>query len=99
MDVEADKEALATIGVKYCLASTLLIGLLLIAIKICDSNLISYELSLFFWMIYFVQTFSFLTSCFARGFGYIKEISVGGVISSASTLLLNILFLVPFHMG
>ena len=99
MDEEADREALATIGVKYCLASTLMVALMLIIIEVFDSNLINYEISIYFWMIYFVQTFSFLTSCFARGFGYIKEISVGGVISSASTLLLNITFLVLFHMG
>ena len=99
MDEEADKRVLATIGVRYCLFSSLFVGLLLLIVVNINSGLINSNTSFFFWLIYIVQTFSNLTSCFARGFGYIKEISIGGVLSSASTLLLNILFLLPLHLG
>lgn len=54
---------------------------------------------LFFLSYYILACLSQLLSYFARGLEDIFAVSVSGVISAAVTIGLNVLFLVPLHLG
>ncbi len=99
MDKDADREALATVGMRYSLLASLVLGLaLLVAFSV---GVVSLEprLMLYFWLVFVVQAFTNLATCYARGIGLIGELSVAGAVSAAVTIVLNIVFLLPLHMG
>ena len=99
MDSDADREGLATIGMRYSLLATLVVGVALLVVIFTGLVSLEPRLALFFWLFFFVQAFSGLVSCYARGIGMIGELSVAGVVSAAVAISLNIVFLLPLHMG
>lgn len=99
MDKDVDREGLATIGMRYSLLATLAVGVALLAAAFAGVLPLEPKLAFFFWLFFVVQAFSGLVSCYARGAGLIGDLSVAGVASAAITISLNIVFLLPLHMG
>lgn len=99
MDRDADRGALATIGMRYSLLATLMVGATLLIAVFAGLLPLEPKLALFFWFFFAVQAFSGLACCYARGTGLIKELSVAGVASAVVAISLNIVFLLPLHMG
>lgn len=52
-----------------------------------------------FLLMYFIHSVLSVVSNFARGIDCVREVAIGGVIASATLVGLNILFLLPMHMG
>lgn len=99
MDKDIDREGLATIGVRYSLLAILVVGAIMLVAAFVGAPPLEPKLAFFFWLFFVVQAFTGLVSCYARGVGLIKDLSVAGVASAAVTISLNIVFLLPLHMG
>lgn len=99
MDKDADMEALATVGMRYSLIASSVLAVVLVIISFSGAISLEPRIALFFWLFFIVQAFSGLLNCYARGMGLIGELSASGVVSAAVTISLNIVFLLPLHMG
>ena len=99
MDRDADREALATVGMRYTLIASIMLAAVLGIVVLSGIIPLVPRLALYFLLFFIVQAFSGLVNCYARGTGMIRELSLSGVVSTAATIVLNIAFLLPLHMG
>lgn len=99
MDRNADREALATIGMRYSLLASLILGIVSLFAVMFGAVSFEPRLILFFWLFFIIQTFTNLVTCYARGVGLIEDLSISGAAASAVTIILNVVFLLPLHMG
>lgn len=99
MDENADREGLATIGIRQALLAIFAMVLGALIAGFVGVLTLDPATTLFFCLLFVLQTFSGLSISYAAGTGLIKEMSVSGVASSAVTILLNLIFLLPLHMG
>ena len=99
MDKDVDREALATVGMRYSLIASFVLAVVLGLTVFSGVVPLEPLLALFFWLFFVVQAFSGLVSCYARGIGLIRDLSVSGVVAAAVTIFLNIVLLLPLHMG
>ena len=99
LDEDADQISIFTVGVRYTTASVVIIAAF--AIVSVALNLFT---DLFRWwpmflLMYGCYAFGLVISNQARGLDNMKQVAVGGVLGSAATIALNIIFLLPLHMG
>lgn len=99
MDRDANKAALVTVSARYTLIGCSIVAAVLAVILLMGYFPLESRFALYFLLVFSSQAFYGLTSCYARGTCRIKELSVSGVIASATTIALNIVFLLPLHMG
>lgn len=76
------------------------IGLLLVLLNVVF-NWISVinEYPILFYLIFISTCLNGIITCFARGIDLVKEVAISGVISSAVIMSLNVIFLLPLHLG
>lgn len=99
MDKKYNKDALITIAAKYfIIGNCLVIGALLINYIFSFSEIFR-EYAFFFFLMYFIQTFSGIVVGYTRGIDKIAQLSISGVIASIAVLCCNICFLFFFKWG
>ena len=99
LDKNADKSQIFSISIFHFFAS-LLFGLILIGINyLFDFISVVNEYPVLFLLMFASTAINGIMNCFVRGIDRIKDIAISGVLSSAVTIALNLLFLLPLHMG
>lgn len=99
MDKDVEKRSVLSIGLKYVFVSSLVVTIVVIINYIFPIVRVLKDFSLEFLLLYALTSIVGVISFFARGIGNIKEISISGVLSSAATIIANILFLLVFKWG
>ena len=99
MERNADLCGVLSYGLRYFAISTLVVALL-VGVNYAAGFVVSIqENSLLVFLLFATTNLSGFISNFARGTENIKAIAIGGVISTSAAVGLNILFLLPLHMG
>lgn len=99
LDKKTSRKAIVSISVKYLLISNLLIIIGLIFNRITYLNAMIAEYSIYFFLMFFVQSLVGMITCYIRGVDRVADLSVSSVITSIATISCNIIFLVAFKWG
>ena len=99
MGKEAPPKDVFSVGCKFCSIGNFIVGLILIINHIIGISAVIDKFSIYFFLIFFVNSVSGIVNSMARGLDKISAISVAGVISSATTIALNIVLLCAFKCG
>lgn len=99
LDQENDKKAVFSFGLNIFVKGLLVfLGLVLLNLQFNLLPIINQYL-LIFILFYLTSSTQQMLVYFARGIDDVAAVSVGGLIDSAVMLSLNVLFLIPMHMG
>lgn len=96
---ERDNKSIFTSGTKLVLGSSIVVGVVVLLLAKCGLVSIITKYPLYFVAMYMAGAFYQLFSNYARGMECIKEVSVAGVISALTGILLNILLLAICKIG
>lgn len=99
LDKKTSRKAIVSISVKYLLISNLLVIIGLIFNRITYLNAMIAEYSIYFFLMFFVQSLVGMITCYIRGVDRVADLSVSSVITSIATISCNIIFLVAFKWG
>lgn len=99
LDEKNDKKQVYSITLIYFFVGSLIVAALLTFNHIFLWYKPFDEYAVFFLIMFCVNTLNAMVSNFTRGLDKIKEIAISGVISSFVCIILNIVFLIPLHMG
>lgn len=99
LDKEVDKNQVFTISCKYFVISAFIAFILLVINNIFNIIPFLKDYWFYFYLLFLVNAFSGIITCYVRGIDKIVDVSVASVISSIVTITLNIVFLLPLHMG
>lgn len=99
LDKNSPKDGIISVSLKYYFFS-----LVFFAAAICLNLVFKFlplfnEYPFFLFLMFAVNGLVNLLLCYARGLDRIKDVSVSGVVCSAVMIALNIVFLVPLHLG
>lgn len=99
LDKANSKQGIISISLKYYFCS-----LVIFAVAICLNLAFKFlplfnEYPVFLFLMFAVNGLVNLLLCYARGLDRIKDVSVSGVLCSAVMIALNIVFLIPLHLG
>lgn len=99
LDKNCDRKAVLSISV-YHLFLCILWGIFLLVINnIFNIVPIINNYPLLFLLMLIVTAANGIMNCFARGIDRVREVAISGVICSVIIICLNLLFLLPMHMG
>ncbi len=99
LDKEFDQDAVVTIGFRYLLIGTLIVGVGILINDVFFLNAILEQYGIYFWLIFISQALSGMVTFYTRGIGHVRDLSVTSVITSAVTITLNIVFLLVYKWG
>ena len=99
LDKDFDKDAVVTVGFRYLLIGTLIIGAGLTINDIFSINIFLKQYEIYFLLIFIVQALSGMVTFYTRGIGHISDLSITSVITAIVTITLNIVFLLVFEWG
>lgn len=99
LDKEFDQDAVVTIGFRYLLIGTLIVGGGILINDIFSLNAILEQYGIYFLLIFMAQALSGMVTFYTRGIGHVRDLSVTSVITSAVTITLNIVFLLVYKWG
>lgn len=96
LDNETKKDQVLMVGLKFLFYGFLILILaspILIRIDLIKNYIV------YFYLIYITSTTSGLISQFARGIGEVKNFAINGVLTTATTIIFNIILLIVMDMG
>lgn len=99
LDKEFDQDAVVTIGFRYLLIGTLIVGGGILINDAFSLNAILEQYGIYFLLIFMAQALSGMVTFYTRGIGHVRDLSVTSVITSAVTITLNIVFLLVYKWG
>lgn len=99
LDRNVSKEGIVSISLKYYFYSLLAFASLIATNVFLNFAPLFNEYPLFLFLMFAVNALSQLLLNYARGFDRVKDVSVSGVLCSAVMIALNIIFLLPLHLG
>lgn len=99
LDKANSKQGIISISLKYYFLSLAVFGAVILANVIFNFLPLFNEYPLFLFLMFAANGLSSLLLCYARGLDRIKDVSVSGVICSAVMIALNLIFLLPLHLG
>lgn len=99
LDKEFDQDAVVTIGFRYLLIGTLIVGGGILINDAFSLNAILEQYGIYFLLIFMTQALSGMVTFYTRGIGHVRDLSVTSVITSAVTITLNIVFLLVYKWG
>lgn len=99
LDRNVSKEGIISISLKYYFYSLLVFASLIAANVFLNFSPLFNEYPLFLFLMFAVNGLSQLLLNYARGFDRVKDVSVSGVLCSAVMIALNIIILLPLHLG
>lgn len=92
-------EDVVKISFHYLLGGICLVFFFLIINRLFLVFPIINDYEILFFMMFFGSALNGIISSFARGMDFIKNVAIAGILGTAITLLLNVLFLVPLQWG
>lgn len=99
LDKNVDRSQIFSISVFHFIASVLF-GVILIGANLYfDFISVVNDYPILFILMFAGTAINGIMNCFTRGIDRIKDIAISGVFSSAVTIGLNLLFLLPLRMG
>lgn len=96
---EIEEKSVITISIKYLLLGSLVIALLLIINYFLNIIPTIKDYSLFFFLMFFSQTLTNITTAYARGKDKLDILSISNIIACITIISFNILFLLVFKTG
>jgi O-antigen/teichoic acid export membrane protein len=99
MDRDCNRSALVTVGVRCTLIGCGIVCAVLLVLLTLGLFPLDGRFAVYFLLVFAVQAMYGLSSAYARGSDRIRDLSVSGVMASVATIGLNIVFLLPMHMG
>ena len=99
LDKKASRESIVSISCKYLAISNSVVIFALVANYFFRVNTTIADYSVFFFLMFFVQSLSGIMVCFIRGTDNIADLSVSSIIASTIIIFCNILFLLIFKLG
>lgn len=99
IDGKYDRNSIVTVAARYLFFSNIIVILGLLVNYHLGFSLIAKQYSLFFFLMFFLQSLSGIITMYARGIDKISALSISGVIASVITICSNIVFLVIFRWG
>lgn len=99
MDTTYDRKSIVSIATKYLIISNSIVVIGLSINNIFNLSLIINQYSVFFFLMFLVQSCSGMITMYIRGIDKIYVLSISSVISTVITILLNIIFLAIFDWG
>lgn len=99
LDKDCDKGEIFTISLKYCVRATT-VGLVLVLLNsILNLFVVISDYKWFVLVMLMASAFEGVVSNFSRAVGKMTDIAIGGIISSATIIMGNIIMLIPLKMG
>lgn len=99
LDKDVNRKDVFTICCVHLLGCIVL-GSILIGVNFYfDIISIVNEYPILFLLLFASNAVSGIMNCFVRGIDKVKEVAISGVLSSAVMIALNLLFLLPLHLG
>lgn len=99
LDRNNSREGVVSVSLKYYLYSILIFALLVLANLAFNFAPLFNEYPVFLFLMFAANGLSQLLLNYARGFDRVRDVSVSGVVCSAVMIALNIVFLLPLHLG
>lgn len=99
MDRNYDKEAIITLSFKWLSISSVIILVVILFNHFFKIFPILDKFKFYFFWMFFSQALSGIITSYARGTDHVAALSVSSVIASIVTIISNIVFLLPLHMG
>lgn len=99
IDSRYNRKSIVTVATRYFLVSNFIVVLGLTINYVLSFSLITKQYSIFFFLMFFSQSLSGMTTMYVRGIDKISELSISSVIASIITICLNIVFLAIFRWG
>lgn len=99
LEKDFDRSALVTVGLRYTLIGTGAVSAGLFGLVVSGAFPWESNYALYFLLMFLSQAFTGFVTYYARGAGRIQELAISSVIASAVTIALNIILLLPLHMG
>lgn len=99
LDNDYSREAIVTVACKWLVISIIASVIILLINNFFSLNYLLTKYGLYFILMFFTQALSGLVTAYARGTDHVAALSVSSVIASIFTIICNILFLIPFHLG
>lgn len=99
IDEKSDNKQIFSISMFHFAISILILAVAMGINKVLNIFPIVNDYAIMFFWLFAGTALNGILSYYARGIDCVKEVSVSGVICSVTMLTLNVLFLLPLHMG
>lgn len=99
IDRENDNSEIFSISLLHFMIGEIIIAGAIILNSLINFFPIIHSYEWLFFLLFSGTSINGILTYFARGIDCVKEVAISGVICSATMLSLNILFLLPLHMG
>ena len=99
MDSKSNRKAIISIAMKILLVANTVVAVGLIVNAAFGINSLVKDYSVFFFLMFFMQSLSGVVTYYIRGIDKIADLSVSSVLVSAFTIGCNIVFLAVLHWG
>ena len=99
LEKDYNRHAIVSIATRFLLRGCLIVGIAVVVCSFFGIGGLTYTNAIFFFLMYFSQTFSGIILAYIRGIDKIAELSISSVICSIITIGCNIVFLVLFKWG
>lgn len=99
LDKDYDRGALVTVGVRYTLGGTAIVSAGLAVLLLTGIFPMGARYAGYFLAMFVAQALSGFTSFYIRGVDKVRDLSISSVVASVVTIALNIILLLPCHMG
>ncbi len=99
LDKESDNSQVFSISILYLLKGTIIVTVFLFLNHIFKIIGVIDKYAFYFWALFFLTTLTNILTSFVRGIEHITDLAISGGICSIVLILLNIIFLIPMHLG
>ena len=99
MDSKSNRKAIISVAMKILLVANTVVAVGLIVNAAFGISSLVKDYSIFFFLMFFMQSLSGVVTYYIRGIDKIADLSVSSVLVSAFTIGCNIVFLAVFHWG
>ena len=99
IDSKNNRRAIISVAVKILIIANAIVAAALIINAVFNISIFVKEYSLFFFLMFFMQSLSGVITYYIRGIDRIADLSISSVLVSIFTISCNITFLVVFHWG
>ena len=99
IDSKNNRRAIISVAAKILLIANAIVAAALIVNAVFNISIFVKEYSVFFFLMFFMQSLSGVITYYIRGIDRIADLSISSVLVSIFTISCNIIFLVVFHWG
>ena len=99
IDCKNNRRAIISVAVKILIIANAIVAAALIVNAVFNISIFVKEYSVFFFLMFFMQSLSGVITYYIRGIDRIADLSISSVLVSIFTISCNIIFLVIFRWG